>query len=1717
VESENKTIDQSDFGGLVRAGIERFRSKLLDLSMANRLLNFKSSEKSRNHIRIIDEIPEFLFEKLDPAKGLEFVGISEPSFEPLDEQTPQFREVARRARENDETFLQQKEKLGPRATKRQLTKIDRDLRDRLRMTLDLPARVKLSMSERAKELGINPSYDLPQLPEVPNRRHADSRIQTLFYREDLEAKLSAIREGDRTLLEDAGINALYGAFGFVEWYESIDSEVPAYAPLVFCPVEIKRILEDGLYKYFLVARDDDIETNHAFRELIKANSGLELPTWDPGQALSDYLSKVQSLLRSQPRWRLRRWVTVGLFTFAKLAMYSDLDPKRWVKGGLLENHNVLNDLLVGTSSVSEVTLAPDYEIDSLRFADANHVLITDADSSQHSAVIDVLEGKNVVIQGPPGTGKSQTITNIIAAAMNSGKSVLFIAEKMAALQVVKERLDHFGLGEFCLEVHSNKTRKTSVLRSLEQRINFPGPGLDVSQLRQAIGAYEDARHDLLGYVTKSKAPFGDTGLSALDVLRGNIVRTRNAQELPGTIQRIRIESPESLNAFMREEIADIARELASATRGVDHWQGIERHPWRGVRNSELDVFQCEELQSALDAWTESLSALEQLAEQTSSAFGWSVGHSQISLEAFATKVSDLPSAPIQFDEKILHNTNTESDRNLLASVVRDLKEVSYCRAEIGKLIEQGSALVEMGSVLIQNLAESSREQGLSELSISAAENVAGDRQREAEAIERNVRAALALSALFGLVAPKNSDLRDILRGTALLQSVSAEVLFLRDLVVMDEVNLQKFERGLRQSDALKRSRREHAERFELALTPEFAEVRAAAQVLLGASFLEKVFSKSCRDARRFHKRLLKKDQGSRKENAEHDLANLAMFLQQEQEFRLDAELKQSAGRFFRGEDTPWQNLVKVSQWAEQVRAAFPPSTDGANCIRNFLLLGDIEKIRAVLEAAKRPDYQSFQQLLVMAGEESDVAQSSAATSSRRSATRTNEIVSDLKRLGMNPEARLQSLESLAADLRSLEDARHRLEQENVLRLLGSRAELWVEKVSCLSETHRFASDLAAADMPASVRERLRTGSPAPIIVALKAAGSSIAIALTVTQARQECVQSSANLDPVRWVGQDSFESVEIEQLKGRIRLARSNADSLQPFLNFLRIEDRARSTALSPLMESFRIANAAYERLAESFDFAFYRSCAEKLFAEDRKLAAHTGVTHERLRRRFQQLDRRILELRRMQIARVLMDRNIESGVNRGKASDFSELALIRRQISLQKRHLPLRELFRRAGTAVQGLKPCFMMSPMSVAQFLDPSGLRFDLVVMDEASQIRPEDAVGGIARGKQVVIVGDPMQLPPTQFFEKVDRDDLIEDDSQDAEVQDLVGQESVLDLARGPYQPIRVLRWHYRSQHESLIAFSNREFYGDSLIVFPSPRGTDPEFGVHLVQVDGVYDHSLNRLEAEAVVSAAQAFMRTFSQRSLGIVAMNKPQQQLIQKMMDDLYATDMDAEAYRLKWEGTLEPTFVKNLENVQGDERDVIFISTVYGKDSKGTFYQRLGPLNGVYGHRRLNVLFTRAKQQVKLFTSMKPSDLRLDSTTRWGVKALKNYLSYSLDGHFETGEVGSRETDSEFEHWVMQSLSEKGYEVVTQLGVAGYFIDLAVRHPDKRGSFILGVECDGATYHSARSARDRDRLRQEALERLNWKIYRIWSTDWFRDPRAELQKLVGAIESARRS
>ena len=562
---------------------------------------------------------------------------------------------------------------------------------------------------------------------------------------------------------------------------------------------------------------------------------------------------------------------------------------------------------------------------------------------------------------------------------------------------------------------------------------------------------------------------------------------------------------------------------------------------------------------------------------------------------------------------------------------------------------------------------------------------------------------------------------------------------------------------------------------------------------------------------------------------------------------------------------------------------------------------------------------------------------------------------------------------------------------------------------------------------------------------------------------------------------------------------------MNDWASYCALESQLGDAGLSLIGRAAREGRLRFENATSFLELVYVRCLIKGVVEEVPHLPSWNGSHIESLRKRLVQLDTEYLGVGHDAVVGTLSQAEVPAGVSQGAISAKTERALIEHEIGKQRRHISIRELMRRAPNAARALKPCFMMSPASVAQFIPQGQNTFDLVIVDEASQMRPEDALGALARGKQTVIVGDPMQLPPTTFFDSsADEDQLSQDDEID------IDTESILDIAISSYRPFRELRWHYRSRHHSLIAFSNREFYKDNLIVFPSPKDQAKDLGVQTVFVEnGIYCNSLNLIESDVVIETVSEIMRRHPDCSIGVVAINQPQKEHLTEGFDRLFAEDPDLEDYRSRWPSTLEEFFVKNLENVQGDERDIIVISTVYGRAAPGApVMQRFGPINSKSGHRRLNVLFTRAKERVVLVTSMRPEDINLQPGSSRGLLAFKNYLEYARSGRLDVGVNTGGSYESPFEEEVAEVLDRLGYKVEPQVGVAGYLIDLGVRHTQNHDHFILGIECDGASYHSAKSARDRDRLRQSVLEGLGWKLYRIWSTDWFYARDREIKRLT---------
>jgi hypothetical protein len=569
---------------------------------------------------------------------------------------------------------------------------------------------------------------------------------------------------------------------------------------------------------------------------------------------------------------------------------------------------------------------------------------------------------------------------------------------------------------------------------------------------------------------------------------------------------------------------------------------------------------------------------------------------------------------------------------------------------------------------------------------------------------------------------------------------------------------------------------------------------------------------------------------------------------------------------------------------------------------------------------------------------------------------------------------------------------------------------------------------------------------------------------------------------------------------------------LQRWTAWCAVRSRAEALGLTPLISDLETGRVAPAELPQRFELAYGRWWLPIAIDDNAAMRSFQRFQHEAAIEDFRRLDELARQAASAQVRSMIAHQLPEPD----EVPRKSELGLLRHQMGLKRPSKSIRDMIGAMPESFGKLAPCLLMSPLSIAQYLPTDQALFDVVIFDEASQITTWDAIGAIARGKQTIIVGDPKQLPPTNFFGRGEDDE--DNEELDDHERDL---ESILDEAQASGLPTLQLNWHYRSQHESLIAFSNWHYYGNKLITFPSAH--DKQRGVSLCfRPQNRYDRGKSRTnpdEAKAIVDDAARRMRAAlsvaetDRPTFGVITFNSQQQSLILDLFDEARRDSPELEWYFA--DERIEPTIVKNLENVQGDERDVMFFSITFGPDAAGKLPLTFGALNRDGGERRLNVAVTRARQQLIVYSSFRGEQLNADRSQKLGVRHLKNFLDYAEKGALALaaqveGSVGGY--DSPLEEAVAAALESRGWQIVPQVGVSGFRIDLGVVHPDKPGAFLAGVECDGATYHRSAIARDRDKTRQIVLENLGWKIVRVWSPEWWYDAATVLNRLHESLE-----
>ncbi|MBT1064469.1 DUF3320 domain-containing protein [Bowmanella sp. Y26] len=566
-----------------------------------------------------------------------------------------------------------------------------------------------------------------------------------------------------------------------------------------------------------------------------------------------------------------------------------------------------------------------------------------------------------------------------------------------------------------------------------------------------------------------------------------------------------------------------------------------------------------------------------------------------------------------------------------------------------------------------------------------------------------------------------------------------------------------------------------------------------------------------------------------------------------------------------------------------------------------------------------------------------------------------------------------------------------------------------------------------------------------------------------------------------------------------------NSSLLYDFARYNQIVQAFEPYNISMITELAYSWNTVPEQLITTFELSYYQGLVNYAYDNSESIRRFDRNKHEQSLRDFKRIDGDSLFFAQELLVNRLYERL-------PKKTAKGEMELVLRELGKKKRHIPIRKLLADAGNVIQQVKPIFMMSPMSIATYLKQGALDFDLVIFDEASQIPAPDALGAMLRGRQVIVVGDSKQMPPSNLFGKA-----VELEEEDLESSATAEMESILALMEARGAASKMLRWHYRSRHDSLIAVSNDQFYKNKLLAFPSPGFHPDATGLKLHYLPDVhYDKGGSRTnpgEVQAVVAAILNHALSKPHLSLGVVAFSLSQRDAILLELEKERRLHPETDDFFARHAGGDE-FFVKNLENVQGDERDVIYISICYGKTQNGQLSQNFGLLNKPGGERRLNVLISRARLAMEVFANFKGEELKVEADSPFGVRSLQIFLQFAESGQLSKSHEQEQKQSFAFGALLHQAIQRLGYQVATKVGSQGYYIDLAIRHPQDPTKFVLALEYDGAGYYEAASARDRERLRQSVLEGLGWSFERIWSTDWFRDPEAELQRLKGLIVKA---
>lgn len=1528
-----------------------------------------------------------------------------------------------------------------------------------------------------KQIDVGDDPNLVRLFYIMDRMGASVELAEGEVRSDLSAAemnltLKNLRAKAKLSQEEQGINILYLCFGFLQWRQK-PSDPYMLSPLVLVPISLE--IGSILSPYCMKRLEEDIVVNPTLDYALSSEYGIALPDFDPLTVdIAAFLDEVNAAV-TKKGWSVVREANIGLLSFLKIVMYKDLEKYR---------DRIFSNPVVrafcgdsGTLGTIDESLR---QFPHDRTPAIDNCQVVNADASQQDAILLSRKGASFVLQGPPGTGKSQTITNIIAQALADRKKVLFVSEKMAALSVVYRRLESVGLADYCLSLHNYRAERRAVIQDLVKTLDAPTRSVKPG-VTDALAVLEEERSRLNAYVeemNKPRAPLNRTIFEVVTELVSleKLGFFRVAEETIHTTQK------------------DFAARVSALKRLADfleHCEGdIHDNPWQG---SEIPMI-------TYDVRNEIVNGLGTLA---GALFGVSGSLSYLGQKYGAGR----PWCLNEFERLTQH------------MICAMLLERAAAALDTGR----GSALFEPASLdALEDAYNELTDAHCRALSLGLSDNaltdaaameregarLAGERDRFVygagmiEALRRATSVVLP-SSDSGLIQAKALLLALNIRRAVptawfredRIQTIRRDVRLWRELA--DKVKLlgraidANWEREFYSFDCdalLSRFERDYATLFKH-LNPQYRSDRSG---LIAA----------------------RRGRPPRLDDGEcmAGLRLLKAYREALGQFNAAAETAGDVlGSQFRGIDTDWDGLVQVlddcepaetyfqkyglsdvllilleKPWHERVQAILS-QLDASSMER---AIGEIEMAIGNVTEDARPYSERIDSI-----DEARAALDACA----KACAAARRVAADFQAHGMTtPEAIDPLLVCLASLIRVIREASSQRDAVGEY-FDGVGWPLTREFLGELQEVYGEYCDEGAISAEVDALRARYAALDAEAFRELPNAAANC-------RHRPEAYKILGSF--AKWFPRQDLGAMPIQALSERVNRCR-DIESLQSWMQYVEVARACRQHGMEEYLEYLESARVAPDDIIPLYRKAFLTKwLMEILVTEDIScLRNFQSYAHEKAISDFSTSDANQLQIAQVRLVDWLSHEK-PSGIMQ-LASAMDEATILRREAEKKRRIVPLRRLFKMIPTLLQRLKPCFMMSPLSVSYFLDSDMYSFDMVIFDEASQILPEDAIGAIYRGKQVIIAGDTRQMPPTNFFSVVSKnmDDYDVDEDSDEYYPDVVS-ESVLDEAAACL-PSCMLLWHYRSKDESLIAFSNRELYNNSLITFPNCSHLEDR-GLEYVYVpNGCYEGSgrnCNVMEARKCLALVIEHIQKHPERSLGIIAFSEKQQGVIEDIISDFRLKNPQYEDFFDETRD--EPFFVKNLENVQGDERDTIIFSICYAKNAQGRMYQRFGPLSHDGGERRLNVAITRAKYNVKLVGSIMPTDILVKEGTREGVRLLREYIYYAMQNDYGVPQGDPQAADEPFADQIAAFLEANGYACKRNVGASAYKVDIAVEKPGCPQMLMAGIECDGKNYANTRTARDRDVLRRDIMASLGWRLYHVWALAWFMNPDQEKKGLL---------